>query len=566
MNASRLTVARAWAILTLCAPPAFSAVDPCSWSRDLRFINGKIHTMDSRNSVVAEVTVRDGHFAVIGPGAKAAIGPCTKTIDLRGRTVVPGLIDNHNHFVSLGLRPGYDVRLETAFSISSILDRIRERIKTAPAGAFITATAGWSINQLDEKRIPTMAELDQAAPANPVFMYPTGQGGGVVNHLAKTFFEGKQIKINADGTLPGGGISGSTVGDAIGAMRTVQTFEDEKRGAIEAMTYSVSLGLTTNVDQGFNFLRGTPDLKDSQTGGPGIESFSPWTVYDSFIALNREDKLLSRLRIFLYSVDTEMDTPILREHLLNNAPFSGDDMLRLAGVGERAVSWAAPAPARGGGAAPVRTAPPNLLASLQFVAAQGWPFSQHSTSLNEDQIMTDAYEKVNAVTPIAGLHWSIGHVPKIDVPTLNRLKAIGVGVEPHAWVYLNGRAGAGPPFRTILETGIHAGGGSDAVGVAPLDPWLMIYYMVTGKNAAGELINQGQQLTRDEALRLYTANNGWFFKEEDKLGSIEPGKLADLVVLSGDYFDPGKVADKDIRLVKSVLTVVGGRIVYNTLN
>jgi len=152
------------------------------------------------------------------------------------------------------------------------------------------------------------------------------------------------------------------------------------------------------------------------------------------------------------------------------------------------------------------------------------------------------------------------------VPTLNRLKAIGVGVEPHAWVYLNGRAGAGPPFRTILETGIHAGGGSDAVGVAPLDPWLMIYYMVTGRNAAGELINEGQQLTRGEALRLYTANNGWFFKEEDKLGSIEPGKLADLVVLSGDYFDPGKVADKDIRLVKSVLTVVGGRIVYNTLN
>ena len=228
MYASNYSVAGAWAMLVFSATPAFSAVDPCSWSRDLHFINGRIHTMDSRNSVAGEVTIRDGRFAAIGP-AKMAIGPCTKTIDLHGRTVVPGLIDNHNHFVSLGLRPGYDVRLETAFSISSILDKIRKRIKTAPAGAFITATAGWSINQLDEKRMPTMAELDQTAPANPVFMYPTGQGGGVVNHLAKTFFEGKQIKITADGTLPGGGISGGGVGDAIGAMRTVQTFEDEKR-------------------------------------------------------------------------------------------------------------------------------------------------------------------------------------------------------------------------------------------------------------------------------------------------------------------------------------------------
>ena len=216
---------------------------------------------------------------------------------------------------------------------------------------------------------------------------------------------------------------------------------------------------------------------------------------------------------------------------MNNPTYFGNDMLRLSGVGERAVSWSGPGPNG------LRNAPPNLLDSLRFIAVQGWPFSQHSTTLREDQIMTDAYEKVNAVTPIADLHWSIGHVPKIYMPTLQRLKAIGVGVEPHAWVYLNGTAGAGPPFRTILESGIHAEGGSDSVGVAPLDPWLMIYYMVTGKNAAGEVINEGQHITREQALRLYAASNGWFFHEEDKLGSIESGKL-----------------------------VVGGKIVYNTLS
>ena len=560
MRAANSAWAAACALAIVGAIPAFAATNPCSWSRDLKLIHGKIHTMDSRNSVISEVVIRDGRFAAVGEASHRVTGPCTTVIDLHGRTVVPGLIDNHNHFISLGLRPGYDVRLETAFSIPAILERIKERIRTAPKGGFITGTAGWSVNQLAEKRMPTMQELDQAAPDNPVFMYPTGQGGAVMNHLAKAFFEKKQMKIADNGTLPGGGIGGGQIGEAIGALRTIQTFEDEKRGDIEAMAYSVSLGLTTNVDQGYNFLRGTPELKDSQTGGQGIESFSPWTVYDSFVALNREDKLLSRLRIFLYAVDTDSDVPILKEHLLNNPPYFGNDMIRLSGVGERAVSWSAPGPNG------LRNAPPNLLDSLRFIAAQGWPFSQHSTSLREDQIMTDAYEQVNAVTPIADLHWSIGHVPKIDMPTLQRLKAIGVGVEPHAWVYLNGRAGAGPPFRTILESGIHAGGGSDSVGVAPLDPWLMIYYMVTGKNAAGEVINEGQQITREQALRLYTASNGWFFHEEDKLGSIESGKLGDLVVLSGDYFDPQKVTDMDIRTLKSVLTVVGGKVVYNTLN
>jgi hypothetical protein len=117
----------------------------------------------------------------------------------------------------------------------------------------------------------------------------------------------------------------------------------------------------------------------------------------------------------------------------------------------------------------------------------------------------------------------------------------------------------------IVDSGIHVGGGSDAANVTAINPWLMIYYMVTGRNSAGELVNAGQQITRDEALRLYTANNAWFFHEEDKLGSIETGKLADLVVLSDDYFDPKKVSDEGIRKLRSVLTVVDGQVVHDSM-
>jgi hypothetical protein len=550
---------------------AQNTAGPCGWASDVKIVNGKIYTMDAKNTIVTEVTIQNGRFTNIGKIQGEKLNTCTQVIDVHGRTVVPGLIDTHNHFISLGLRPGYDVRLETAFSIPEIQERIRARIKEAPAGAMITATAGWGVQQLAEKRMPTMAELDAAAPNNPLYISPTGPGGGLANTLGKKFFESKGVPVNADGTLAGNGGpgGGGAAGQAIAALRSVQTFEDEKRGAMDANTYSVSLGLTTNVDQGFNFLEGTPDLQDSQAGGPGIETFSPWTFYNAFLALDRENKLTARLRIFHYAVDKNMDVPIIKQRLLNNFPFFGDDMLRASGVGERAVSWSsAPQPAAAPGTPPqprVMLEPANLVASLEVIAKQGWPFSQHSTSLNEDHIITAAFEKVNAEIPIADLRWSISHVPKIDTETLNRLKAIGAGVEPHSWSYMNGRKGAGPPFRLILDNGIHAGGGSDAVGVTSLDPWLMIYYMVTGKNAGGELINDGQQITRLEALRLYTANNPWFFHEEDKLGSIETGKLGDLVVLNADYTDPAKVTDEDIRRVHSVLTVVGGKVVYKTM-
>ncbi|HEX4486608.1 MAG TPA: amidohydrolase family protein [Terriglobales bacterium] len=541
----------------------------CAWSRDVKLVNGKILTMDAKNSIVSEVTIQDGKFTAIGKVANEKLNACTKVIDLKSRTVVPGLIDNHDHFIALGLRPGYDVRLETAWSIADIQALIRKRVATAPSGAFITATAGWGIHQLAEKRMPTLAELDAAAPRNPVFISPTGAGGGMTNSLGKRFFESKGVKVDASGALttaggPGGG------GDTIAALRTAQTFEDEKRGLMDAEAYSVSLGLTTNVDQGFNYLAGSPDLQDSAVGGPGLETFNPWTVYNSTLALDRENKLTARIRIFQYTVDTNMEIPILRERLRNTFPLFGDDMFKISGVGERVVSLPPlpPGAPRGND----RRMRENEEVALQFVAKQGWTYSEHSLQLATDKEITGVFEKVNAVTPIADLHWSVAHVYHIDKDTVDRLKSMGAGLEVHTSSYMKDAStagtppAAGPPLRMILDSGIHAGGGSDGVAVTALNPWLGIYYMVSGRNLAGEMVNDGQQITRMEALRLYTADNGWFFGEQDSLGSMEPGKLGDLAVLSADYADPKKVPDAEIRNLKSVFTVVGGKVVYDQLH
>ena len=531
-------------LLVVMASAAFGA--PCDDARDLRLTNGRIVTMDQKNTIASEVTIQNGRFEAVGKASGLKLSPCTKTIDLHGRTVVPGLIDNHNHIVLLGMRPGYDVRIETAASIADVQSILRERAKHVPAGAFITTLGDWNIKQFAEKRLPTLQELDAALPDHPYIM---NGGGTVVNSRGKAFFESKGITVS-----PAGVIANQAFLPALNSLRAAQTFDDMKRGTQDAMAYLDGLGVTTSSDMGAFALPGSPDLQDAAASDT-VESLNPWTMYDAFLALHREGKMTHRLRIFYLSQDTRPDVPLLRQRMLNSFPDYGDDMLKSSGIGEFAAAWNF----RGG------ATPQNYETALQLVAKYGWAFQQHTLSLNEDKFTTSTFEKVNATTPIANLHWAVGHVPKIDLETLNRLKAIGAGVAVHGWLYLSGTpTNGGPPFRTIIDSGIHVGAGSDAAAVSVFDPWLEIYYMVTGKNAAGELINDKQQLTRQEAMRLYTVNNGWFTHEEDKLGSIEPGKLADLAVLSDDFFDAKKVPDEAIKKIHSVLTVVGGKVVHQT--
>ncbi len=534
-------------LLGIALPLVLPAADNCAGSRDLRLINGKIVTMDARNSVLSSVTIQNGRFDFSG----AKPSPCTKTINLGGRTAVPGLIDNHNHIVLLGLRPGYDTRLETAASIKDVQAAIAARAKSVPAGKFITAMGGWNQVQFAEKRLPTLEELDAASSDHPVLVFQAFTGPAATNTLGKTFFTGKGIEVSATGAIAANAPSVA----ALNALRSIQTFEDKKRGTMDALAYSASVGVTTDVDMGAFVVPGLPDVQDSFVFD-GLASADPFHMYDAFLALHQEKKMAARLRVFFLSMDTQADIPLLSERLRNAFPDFGDGMLRISGIGEFATVW----PLFG-----KVTPPANYEKALQLVAKHGWAFQQHSLSLAEDQLTAATFEKVNAVTPIANLRWSVAHVPHIDQETVNRFKALGAAIAVHPYEYLAGAPGAGPPLRMILDSGIHVGAGSDAAQISTLDPWLMIYYMVTGKNAAGILINPGQTVTRMEALRLYTANNGWFLHEEGQLGSIEQGKLGDMVVLSDDFLDPTKVPDEQIKRIKSVLTVVGGSIVHGNL-
>jgi predicted amidohydrolase YtcJ len=402
--------------------------------------------------------------------------------------------------------------------------------------------------------MPTLEELDRALPDHPVLML-VGQGGpSATNTPGKKFLESKGVAVDAQGGIATGKGGANPSVDALDALRAIQTFEDQKRGTLDVMAYSLSVGLVTHGDQSgswpavryeFGPNRGKPapwkDLVEVTAGT--AQSFDPWTSYDAVLELHRQGKLAVRLRLFFSSKDETMDLPYLTQRLNNQFPDFGDDWIRVSGMGEN-IS--------GGD-----KSKPNPLyeKAAGLVAAYGWGHNQHGQGPEDEREITAAWERVNAKTPIAGLRWCLAHVANIERETVERLKAIGAGVCPNG----AGRA----PLRMLVDSGIHVAFGGDGAGAGPINPWVHMQYMVTGKTASGQ-VQKGQALTRLEALRLYTLGSAWFSKDENDLGSIEVGKYGDLAVLSDDFLDPARVPDDAIRRISSVLTIVDGKIVHDT--
>jgi predicted amidohydrolase YtcJ len=505
---------------------------------DLILTNGRIHTMDARNSIVESVAIRRGRFQAVG-GRIPGRGNGTRVVNLRGRTVIPGIIDAHNHFVNLGNRPGYHTILENARSLRDVQQTLADRRKDVPANEFITAMGGWHTNMWAEKRLPTMKELDEAVSDRPVFLLQTFNGPSVTNTLGKTFFEREPnaVAVAENGAIAGGMPSTT----ALFRLRQQQTLDTKMRGTLDAWHYSASLGLTAHLDQ---VGLGTPG---PLTPNQSLAAFDPYRMYDAWQALYRDDKAFIRLQHNFSANQNDPQLPMLRERLRNQFQFFGSDMLMTGAIGESA--------APGDGAGDI------WLAAQKVVAEARWRNENHALTLANLENEVTGYEKVHAEFPITDLRWVIAHVPFATPDLLNRLKAIGAAVQTTGWRYLQGTtANNGSPFKMILENGIRAGLHSDSAHISPLNPWIHMYYATTGVNAAGEMINAGQQISRQDALRLYTRENGWFLRMEDKLGSIEAGKLADLAVLSDDYFT---VPDDQIRRIRSVMTVVDGKIVHD---
>jgi predicted amidohydrolase YtcJ len=500
----------------------------CDGSTDLALVNGNFLTMDPRNPVVSAVAIRNGRFSEIGH--PQALGPCAQTINLHGATVIPGLIDSHVHYIRCGLNPGHEARIiETATSIAELQRQITARIAQLglAAGEFVTCIGGWNINGLAEGRLPTLTELDAAAPHNPVYLSTTGAGGAVTNTLGKAFFANSNppVPVNADGIL------NSAAGMA--ALQAVQTNASKLDGTREVMDFAASLGMTMFHDHG--------GISDDLQG------------YQPALDLWRAKQLPVRVRPWFWSGNDATCMEVAEARIVNDYNMVGDDVWRQLGIGERVCT---------------STTNPENEPTWLFAAQQGWMVTQHSLVAAEVAFHIQAYQEIDAqVGPgtIGPLRWSLCHVNPITDAQIQEVKALGIGVNIQGTPYTNVASAtpAGPPFRKLLNAGIPCGGGSDGTVVGAFNPWLMMFYMTTAKNNAGAVTNDPTQIiTRKEALSMYTLGSAYLSFDDDKFGSIEVGKLADLAVLSDD---PLTVSDAHFKKLKSTLTLQAGQVVYEAI-
>ena len=517
-------------------------------SPDMILYNGKITTEDPSNPEVQAVAIRGGDIVATGNDGpiRAMAAQRTQVINLSGRRVIPGMIDSHIH----ALRSGYhcwnqDVRLDLITSRAAALQMYKDRAAATAPGKWIwTESGGWSLQQLDNPTVFTFDELTAAAPNNPVWVTGGGITGARVNQKALDV-------LGLTPTSPGVAVdaSGHPTGAITGAAATAAN------AAIIAQLDQMTIDQTATCLQSF--------IKDANSDGltawaDAVGNTAPWGT-DGSINSSWADEALEQLyrdgnlhaRVAYHEMANAYGANPLPHELAsmeNAIGFVGDDMVRYLGPGEDMMA----------------TQGADYVSYAKFAAQKRLSVETHVGG-NIGDILT-GMEAANAVQPIAPLKWRIAHPDQTlagpnEQDWLNRAKALNVG---WALTFSAARTGGGtPPYKDVMNNSAHMCLGTDAMNVAAWDPFQMLWMVTTGHSLLPGVtsVPATQRLTRAEALQHYTADCAWFIDQDGRLGQIKPGYHADMSVLSADYFS---VADDSIKDLKSLLTVVGGKVVYTT--
>jgi hypothetical protein len=476
---------------------------------DVALVNGKF--VDGRGEVASAVSIRDGRIVAVGQPSGGGPG---QTINLRGRTVVPGMHDAHIHFTRTGTNVGHETRhVEVAFSIAELQEAIAERAQTVPPGpeSFITCDRGWTPLQFAEGRHATKDELDEAAPNHAVFLRGAQLGGATNSHGA-AFLQAHGVPVGEDGSVPAG-----SLGAADAALRTIQGFEDKVRGEADIIAWAAEVGLTAIHDVGNVNIQ--------------PEDLPPFFVRQDYAPINalyhrNGRRLNTRMRFYTYSTAITPDE-LSRFALHQMIRETGDEFVRVNGIGEQ-------------------IGPDNVFVeSLRAAARSQWRIQQHFGPAGPQ---FDAFQTVASEFDLADLRWSWGHAGTVTPAQMEAHAATGIGV-----TLTRG------PARSWIDTGIRAGAATDGSNVSWINPWMQIYFFTTRRNQQGAVSMDGQQISRLEALHLYTLGSTWFSREDHELGSFEVGKKADLVVLNQDFLT---VSDEQLRKTRSLLTLLNGRVVH----
>ncbi len=528
---------------------------------DLVLLHGKIVTVDARFSIAQAVAIQQGRIAAVGADAQIQpyVGPGTRVIDLHGRAVIPGLIDSHIHAIRQGLTYDSELHWDTLTSLAQGFQMIRDQAARTPPGTWIVEAGGWHESQFAENRRPKPSDLDAISSDHPIwvqFLY----NEAYLNKAAV-----KTLGLTAETPDPFGG---KVLKDASGQPTGVVT------GFGGINTYYFKIPRPT-LDQQIQSTRdwfrelnrvGLTDGGDVAGGG------LIWPRdYQAVTALHDRGEQTFRVHWYMQPNRPGGELDVIKQFVTAVKPGSGDDWLRPIGVGEQVLASSYDGDAFG--PLPPQFTPKAIedwRTAVRIIIESGWRFQTHATRNHSAEQLLPAIEEINREIPVGPRRLTFAHMEDVTPATIRRIKALGGGITVQDRLVYSGDeikenwpeevSRKAPPMKTMLAMGLPVGGGTDATRVAPYNPFVSLWWMVTGKTVAGHVIRgTGERLSRLQALRLYTLGSAWFNMDEDRVGSIEPDKYADLVVLSADYLT---VPVDQIKDLVSTLTIVGGKPTY----
>ena len=534
---------------------------------DLILTNGKIATMVREGEFVQALAVKDGK--VLATGSNAAVlkhkTATTQVIDTGGRTVIPGLNDSHTHVIREGLNYNMELRWDGVTSLKRALEMLKEQAARTPEGEWVKVVGGWNEYQFDEKRLPTLEEINAAVPDRPVFvlyLYGLGflnrKGIETLGYTSETKYKDGVVELDANGKPTGRLIAKPNALILYSTLAKTNKLSRDDQGNSTLHYYRElnRLGVTSVIDAGGGFQNYPDD-------------------YGVTVGLAREGKLTVRTAYYLFAQRPGKELEDFQRWIGMTHPKKNDHMFypngfSAEGAGENLVASAAdfenflePRP----------DLPTHMEDELEQVVGllvqKRWPFRLHATygeSIDRDLAVI---EMVNAKTPLNGLRFIVDHAETVTDAQLARIKKLGGGIAVQDRMHFQGetywkRYGAHarqmPPIRKMLDMKIPVGLGTDGTRVSSYNPWPSLYWAATGKTAGGMSTWQARDVpSRYQAMKLMTTGSAWMSGEEKLKGTIRSGQYADFVVLPQDYFT---MEAEGIKRLESLLTVVNGRVVY----
>ncbi|HEY6239252.1 MAG TPA: amidohydrolase [Burkholderiales bacterium] len=548
-------------VLGGCAMPFMQDSSPA----DTIISNGRIATLDPRRPAASAIAVRGGNIAAIGSAAdiEPLRGPNTQVIDAGGRTVIPGINDGHTHFIRGGLTYTNEVRWDGVPSLAEGMRRVREQAQRTPAPHWVQVIGGWTWAQFAEQRFPTLDEINAATGDTPcmimhlydrAWLNRAGIRALGWNKDTPNMFGGA-IERDASGNPTGLVMSTTSLASLVSVWLRIPRLspEDQILSTRHFMREHNRLGVTSVID-----------------AGGGGQNYPDNYAAIAKLAADGQMTLRINYTLFAQAPGKELDNYTAWSKLVKYG--QGTDYYRMIGAGEYILYQAGDVAnfAKDYPVPPPGVMEKNLTPVVKFIVAQGWPFRQHTTFDASASRVLDVLEQVNREAPLKNLRWGLDHCETLQPKTLERLAALGGSIDIQNRMSLDGEAflkkyGAeaaadAPPIARIREMGIPLACGTDANRATSYNPWIGLHWLVTGKTLGGAKL-QGDKnlLDRTEALRLYASGSAWISGEEGKKGTLEPGKFADLAILSADYFN---VPVDEIKDIESVMTMVGGKVVY----